>query len=111
MDSDPVQMNGDGVWLSPCSDRPPKPEVVVVIGASAGVDTAVVRRFAQEGAHIGLIARGMEGLQGAKGDVEKLGGRALIFQGDVADADFLETAASGAEQEFGPIEIWVNSAT
>jgi NADP-dependent 3-hydroxy acid dehydrogenase YdfG len=39
-----------------------KHETVVVTGASAGVGRAVVRRFAQEGAHIGLLARGMDGL-------------------------------------------------
>ncbi len=88
-----------------------KPEVVVVTGASAGVGRAVVRRFAREGAHVALIARGRDGLEGARTDVEHLGGRGLTIQADVADADALDRAAARVEEELGPIDIWVNNAT
>ncbi|MGH7937799.1 MAG: SDR family NAD(P)-dependent oxidoreductase, partial [Bryobacteraceae bacterium] len=60
---------------------------VVVTGASAGVGRATVQAFAREGARIGLVARGQDGLKGAKHDVESLGGEALILPTDVADAD------------------------
>ncbi|MBA2339866.1 MAG: SDR family oxidoreductase [Pyrinomonadaceae bacterium] len=88
-----------------------KPEIVVVTGASAGVGRAVVRRFAQEGARIGLIARGIDGLEGAKRDAEKLGGKAIICQADVANAEAVERAAQRIEDEFGAIDVWVNNAT
>jgi NAD(P)-dependent dehydrogenase (short-subunit alcohol dehydrogenase family) len=87
-----------------------KPEVVVVTGASAGLGRAIVRRFAREGAHIGLLARGRDGLEGARRDVEELGGKALVQPTDVADAEAVERAASAVEREFGPIDIWVNNA-
>lgn len=87
------------------------PQVVVVTGASAGVGRAVVRRFAQEGAHIGLLARGMDGLEGTKRDVERLGGKAIICQTDVAEAEAVERAAQMVEEEFGAIDVWVNNAT
>ncbi|CAN5153450.1 hypothetical protein BH24ACT1_BH24ACT1_00290 [soil metagenome] len=48
------------------------PSVVVITGASAGVGRATVRAFAKEGAVLGLIARGDEGLQGAVKDAEAL---------------------------------------
>lgn len=87
-----------------------KPEVVVVTGASAGVGRATVRAFAERGAHIGLLARGPDGLEGARRDVEALGGRALVLPVDVADADAVEAAAEATEAEFGPIDIWINNA-
>jgi NAD(P)-dependent dehydrogenase (short-subunit alcohol dehydrogenase family) len=87
-----------------------KPEVVVVTGASAGLGRAIVRRFAREGAHIGLFARGRDGLEGARRDVEGLGGKALALPTDVADADAVERAAEAVEREFGPIDIWINNA-
>ncbi|HET8627678.1 MAG TPA: SDR family oxidoreductase [Thermomicrobiales bacterium] len=92
------------------SEQDNRPEVVVITGASAGVGRATVRRFAQEGAHIGLLARGDAGLEGAKRDVEQAGGRALALPTDIADADAVERAAARVEQEFGPIDIWVNDA-
>ncbi|MDT0576685.1 SDR family oxidoreductase [Croceicoccus sp. F390] len=84
--------------------------VIVVTGASAGVGRAVVRRFAQDGAAIGLIARGHDGLQGAADDVTAAGGTPLILPLDVADAAAVDDAAAQVEREFGPIDIWVNAA-
>lgn len=83
---------------------------VVVTGASSGVGRAVVREFARHGANLGLIARGMDGLQGTQAEVEQAGGRAVIAQTDVADADQVEQAAERIEQELGPIDVWVNNA-
>ena len=85
-------------------------EVVVITGASAGVGRATVRRFARHGARIGLLARGPDGLEGARKDVEKLGGKALVVPVDVADANQVEAAASRIEAELGEINIWINNA-
>src|SRR5215831_1707437 len=86
------------------------PEVVVVTGASAGIGRAVVREFARHGAHLGLLARGQAGLEGARAEVERLGGQALALPTDVAVADQLEAAAAQVEEQFGPIDIWINDA-
>lgn len=85
-------------------------EVVVVTGASAGVGRAVVRAFAKRGAHIGLLARGEDGLEGARHEVEELGGRAVVLPTDVADSAQVEAAAEAVERELGPIDVWVNDA-
>ncbi|MEP7071425.1 MAG: SDR family oxidoreductase [Verrucomicrobiota bacterium] len=86
------------------------PEIVVITGASAGVGRAAVREFARRGAHLGLIARGRDGLEAARREVEECGGRALVLALDVADAAAVEAAAERVERELGPIDIWVNNA-
>jgi len=84
--------------------------VVVITGASAGVGRAAVRAFARQGAAIGLIARGRDGLEGARRDVEDAGGRAIVLPTDVANHDAVEAAAERVERELGPIDVWVNNA-
>ena len=86
------------------------PQTVVVTGATAGVGRATVRRFAERGARIGLIARGHDRLEATRREVEALGGRALVLPADVADADAIEHAALRVEAELGPIDVWVNNA-
>jgi len=85
-------------------------EVVVVTGASAGVGRATARELARQGASVALIARGLAGLEGARRDVERLGGRALVVPADVADAEQVEAAAERIESELGPVDVWVNNA-
>jgi NAD(P)-dependent dehydrogenase (short-subunit alcohol dehydrogenase family) len=86
------------------------PLVVVVTGASAGVGRATVRAFARRGAHLGLIARGNDGLEGARREVEQAGGSALVLPTDVADPEQVEAAAAAVEGTFGPIDVWINNA-
>src|SRR5215210_119864 len=86
------------------------PEVVVITGASAGVGRATVRAFAERGAHIGLVARNREALEGARQEVEERGGKALVLPADVADPDQVEAAAAAVEERLGPIDVWVNNA-
>jgi NAD(P)-dependent dehydrogenase (short-subunit alcohol dehydrogenase family) len=87
-----------------------KHEVVVITGASAGVGRATVREFARRGAWIGLIARGEDGLEVARREVEAAGGKALVLPVDVADPAQIEAAAQKVETELGPIDVWVNNA-
>jgi short-subunit dehydrogenase len=85
-------------------------EVVVVTGASAGVGRAVAREFGKRRARVGLIARGTDGLEAARREIEAYGGQAIVLPADVAEADKVELAAAEVEKTFGPIDIWVNNA-
>ena len=84
--------------------------VVVVTGASAGVGRATARAFGASGAAVGLIARGRDGLEAARQEIEAAGGRALVLVCDVADAGQVEAAAARVEAELGAIDVWVNNA-
>jgi short-subunit dehydrogenase len=87
-----------------------KGETVVITGASAGLGRAAAQEFGRPGARIGLLARGVDGLEAAKREIEHLGGQALVIPTDVADAAAVEQAAASVEKQFGPIDIWVNNA-
>jgi short-subunit dehydrogenase len=85
-------------------------KTVVVTGASAGLGRAIVREFAKRGANLGLLARGEDGLNAAKEEVEHYGGKALAIPTDVGHAEEIEAAAIIIEKGLGPIDIWVNNA-
>jgi NAD(P)-dependent dehydrogenase (short-subunit alcohol dehydrogenase family) len=85
-------------------------ETVVITGASGGVGRATARRFAADGARIGLIARGRRGLEATAREVEQAGGEAMVLPLDVSDHEAVESAAAQVEERFGPIDVWVNDA-
>jgi len=86
------------------------PRVIVITGAGAGVGRAAARRFAREGARIGLIGRDAARLRQAQDDVHRLGGSAVAYPCDVVDAARLDAAADAFEASLGPIDVWVNNA-
>src|SRR5688572_708744 len=85
-------------------------QTVVVTGASAGLGRSLACAFAKRRARVALLARGADGLDGARREVERLGGTALAIALDVADADAVERAVDEIEAALGPIDIWVNNA-
>jgi NAD(P)-dependent dehydrogenase (short-subunit alcohol dehydrogenase family) len=86
------------------------PHVVVVTGASGGIGRATARAFGARGDKVALLARGEEGLDAARREVERAGGTALTIPTDVADHRAVEAAATRVEDELGPIDVWVNDA-
>jgi NAD(P)-dependent dehydrogenase (short-subunit alcohol dehydrogenase family) len=59
---------------------------------------------------VALLARGRAGLEAAASDVASKGGRALAVTADVSDYDAVDRAATQAEEELGPLDVWVNNA-
>jgi len=84
--------------------------VAVITGASAGIGRAVAREFARHGWRVALLARSVDGLEGARLDVEHAGGEALVLPTDVADEQQVEAAAAAVEARWGGIDVWVNNA-
>jgi short-subunit dehydrogenase len=86
------------------------PGIVVITGASAGVGRATARAFARRGAKVALLARGEDGLQDTRREIQGDGGVALAITVDVAVSEAVMDAAARVERELGPIEVWVNNA-
>jgi len=83
---------------------------VAVTGGTAGIGRATVREFARNGYDVAILARGQDGLDATKREVEETGQRALAISTDVADWKAVEAAADQIERELGPIDVWVNNA-
>jgi short-subunit dehydrogenase len=87
-----------------------KDTVVVVTGASGGVGRATARALGRRRASVVLLARGVRGLEAARREVEALGGRAIVQQADVSQFEQVDAVARAAEEEFGPVDLWINNA-
>jgi NAD(P)-dependent dehydrogenase (short-subunit alcohol dehydrogenase family) len=85
-------------------------KVVVITGASAGIGRATARHFGRRGWRVALLARGVDGLEAAKREIEAAGGEALVIPADVADYAQVEAAAARVERDWGPFDVWVNDA-
>ena len=84
--------------------------VAVVTGGSAGIGRATVRRLAERGWDVGVIARSQERLDEAVAEVRARGREAVAVATDVADGTAVDEAATRIEEELGPIDVWVNNA-
>ena len=81
-------------------------QVAVVTGASRGIGAAVARRLAKDGAAIALIYQSnADAAARVATDIRNQGGRAAIFQADVANEQSVNTAIHQAAAEFGPINV------
>jgi short-subunit dehydrogenase len=86
-------------------------KVVVVTGASAGVGRATVEEFAKQGYDVALLARDPDRLERVAAELRSAHGvRVVGIPTDVADSEAVEAAATKAEAELGPIDVWVNVA-
>lgn len=90
--------------------KAPPHRTVVITGASAGVGRATAIAFARRGWAVALLARGHQGLEDTRREVEQAGGKPIALSADVADADAVNAAAERVVSAWGSIGVWVNNA-
>src|SRR5256884_4359461 len=86
-------------------------KVAIVTGASKGIDAAIAKQFAAEGAAVVVnYASAKQDADRVVDQVSKRGGKAVAIQGNVAKKADVERLFAEAEKAFGKIDILVNNA-
>lgn len=85
-------------------------KVAVITGGGSGINLAIAKTFALQGASVGLIGRTKEKLDNAAREIGESGGKAQGFPADVRDFDALASALASAREVLGTIDILVCGA-
>lgn len=87
-----------------------KNRVALVTGAGKGIGKAITIALAQEGVHVGLLARTEKDVQAVADELKKLGVKAAFASADVSNRSEVEAAVSKITDELGAINILINNA-
>ena len=64
-----------------------KDKIALITGASRGIGAAVAKRYAQEGAHVILVARTIGGLEEVDNEIKAAGGQSTLVPLDLKEYD------------------------
>jgi NAD(P)-dependent dehydrogenase (short-subunit alcohol dehydrogenase family) len=84
--------------------------VAVVTGGSRGLGRGMALALAAAGAHVVSISRTEADLQAVSGEIRDLGRRSLVVPTDVTDEASVQAMVQRVVDEFGRIDVLVNSA-
>jgi 3-oxoacyl-[acyl-carrier protein] reductase len=82
----------------------------VITGASAGIGLAIAHRLAEEGAHVGLVARDATRLAAAREEIARHGSEVVTHSADVTDSAALVAAVDALAGELGGLDHVVANA-
>ena len=86
-------------------------KVALVTGGSRGIGRAVALKLAEQGADVAInYAGNTAAAEEVKAAIEKLGRKALLVQGSVADTDGVQAIVNQVVKELGRLDILVNNA-
>ena len=83
----------------------------LITGASRGIGRAAARELARQGwpVCVNYLER-RDAAESLAEEIRSQGGRAMIFQADVADGQAVARMAEAARETLGPVELVVNNA-
>ena len=91
--------------------RPLSGKVILVTGASRGIGAAAAKRVAQGGATVVVnYHQNRERALAVLQEVEKEGGKGMVFQADVTQRKQVEEMARAVREKFSTVDVLVNNA-
>ena len=87
-----------------------KDKIAIVTGGGRGIGRAAALAFAQEGAHLVLVARSVSEIEAVAEEVRSVGREALPVQTDVANKSDVDSMVQQTLERFGKVDILVNNA-
>lgn len=85
-------------------------KVAIVTGSASGIGRGIALRFAEEGADVCCWDLNPQGAKETAREVEKVGRKSSAFQVDVTKSGEVKDSAQAVFDQFGKIDILVNSA-
>ncbi len=86
-----------------------KKPTVLITGAAGGIGKAVAFKFAENGYALALVARS-RGIDLLRDELDQVTHDYSIFQGDLADFDFLSDVVARTVDRWGGLDVLVNNA-
>jgi NAD(P)-dependent dehydrogenase (short-subunit alcohol dehydrogenase family) len=83
----------------------------LVTAGSRGIGLAIAQTLADQGCDIAICARGAEGLELARKDLETRGAKVFTKAVDVSDGDGLEAFVNEAGEALGGLDVYVSNAS
>ena len=91
-------------------DKMLKDKVAIITGSGRGIGRETALMFAKEGAKVVVSDIDPEPAEETRADIEKAGGEAIVFTGDVMADGFAEGITKAAIDTWGELHILVNNA-
>jgi NAD(P)-dependent dehydrogenase (short-subunit alcohol dehydrogenase family) len=87
-----------------------KNRIALITGASRGIGRAVAEKFAQEDAHVLLLARDRKALERLDDRIRAAGGKATLIPLDLADGKAVDALGPSLYERFGRLDVLVGNA-
>ncbi|SEL38213.1 NAD(P)-dependent dehydrogenase, short-chain alcohol dehydrogenase family [Atopomonas hussainii] len=85
-------------------------KVALVTGASRGIGEAIARLLAQQGAHVIVSSRKLDGCEAVAASIREAGGQATALACHIGEMEQISSAFATISEQFGKLDILVNNA-
>lgn len=85
-------------------------KIAFVSGASRGIGEAIAKLLAQQGAHVIVSSRKIDGCQAVADEINAAGGKATAIACHIGEMEQIQAVFAQIREQFGRLDILVNNA-